>query len=93
MPAAQPVTPATGAILRHDLDVDEITVAALLTEVTDILCWSFAPALTYQVYEMQRIDRNLRSVVAQKAAFNFSARELQTTLVRHWHLHRTCWYR
>ncbi len=74
------------AILRHDLDVDEITVAALLSEVTDILCWSFAPALTQQVYEKQHLDRNLRSSVAQRAVFNFSARELQLALVRHWHL-------
>ncbi len=74
------------AILRHDLDVDEITVAALLSEVTDIVCWSFAPALTYQVYEMQRIDRDLRSAVAQKAVFNFSAKELQLALVHQWHL-------
>ncbi|MDD2991346.1 MAG: HDOD domain-containing protein [Zoogloea sp.] len=74
------------AILRHDLDVDEITVAALLSEVTDILCWSFAPDLTLQVYETQRLDRNLRSGAAQRAVFNFSARELQLALVRQWHL-------
>ena len=74
------------AILRHDLDVDEITVAALLSEVTEILCWSFAPTLTQQVYEMQRVDRELRSAVAQRAVFNFSAKELQLALVRHWHL-------
>ncbi len=74
------------AILRHDLDVDEITVAALLLEVTDILCWSFAPSLTLQVYESQRLNRSLRSSSAQRAVFNFSARELQLALVRQWHL-------
>lgn len=74
------------AILRHDLDVDEITVAALLSEAVDILCWTFAPALTLQVHEMQRIDHTLRSTVAQRAIFNFSAKELQLALVRHWHL-------
>lgn len=74
------------AILRHDLDVDEVTVAALLSEVTDILCWNFAPKLTLQVYESQRVDRNLRSSAAQRAVFNFSARELQLALVRQWHL-------
>ncbi|MBS0346111.1 MAG: HDOD domain-containing protein [Proteobacteria bacterium] len=74
------------AIVRHDLDVDEITVAALLSEVTEILCWCFAPKLTYQVYEMQHIDRSLRSSSAQKSIFNFSARELQLALVHHWRL-------
>ena len=74
------------AIVRHDLDVDEVTVAALLSEVTDILCWCFAPTLTQQVYEMQRVDRSLRSTTAQRSVFNFSAKELQLALVHHWHL-------
>ncbi len=74
------------AIVRHDLDVDEVTVAALLSEVTEILCWCFAPPLTQQVYELQRVDRGLRSAVAQRSVFNFSAKELQQALVRHWHL-------
>lgn len=74
------------AILRHDLDVDEITVAALLSEVTEILCWTFAPTLTQDVYAMQRAERNLRSAAAQRMVFNFSAKELQLALVSHWHL-------
>jgi len=74
------------AIVRHDLDVDEITVAALLSEVTEILCWCFAPTLTQRTYEMQRADRSLRSTVAQRAVFVFSAKEVQFALVRHWHL-------
>ncbi len=74
------------AIVRHDLDVDEVTVAALLSEVTEILCWCFAPTLTQQVYELQRVDRGLRSAVAQRSVFNFSAKKLQLALVRHWHL-------
>jgi HD-like signal output (HDOD) protein len=74
------------AIIRHDLDVDEITVAALLHEVADIVCWVFAPTLTEQVYDMQRTDHNLRSVVAQRRVFNASARDLQLALVRQWHL-------
>lgn len=74
------------AIVRHDLDVDEVTVAALLSEVTEILCWCFAPTLTQQVYELQRVDRSLRSAIAQRSVFNFSAKELQLAMVRHWHL-------
>lgn len=74
------------AIVRHDLDVDEITVATLLHEVTDILCWCFAPELTQQVYELQRMDKSLRSSTAQRSVFNFSAKELHLALVREWHL-------
>jgi HD-like signal output (HDOD) protein len=74
------------AIVRHDLDVDEITVAALLVEATDIVCWVFAPKLTEQVYDLQRKDRNLRSVVAQRAVFGATAREIQLALVQAWQL-------
>lgn len=74
------------AIVRHDLDVDEITVAALLSEAAEILCWCFAPTLTAQVYALQRADRSLRSVVAQREVFNFSAKEFQLALVHAWHL-------
>lgn len=74
------------AVLRHDLDVDEITVAALLSEATEILCWVFAPTLTQNVYAMQHAEPGLRSSVAQRMIFNFSAKELQLALVRHWHL-------
>lgn len=74
------------AVLRHDLDVDEITVAALLSEATEILCWVFAPTLTQNVYAMQHAEPGLRSSIAQRMIFNFSAKELQLALVRHWHL-------
>ena len=74
------------AVLRHDLDVDEITVAGLLSEATEILCWLFAPSLTHNVYAMQRAEPGLRSSSAQRMVFNFSAKELQLALVHHWHL-------
>ncbi|THF60502.1 HDOD domain-containing protein [Pseudothauera rhizosphaerae] len=74
------------AVVRHDLDVDEITVAALLVEASEIVCWVFAPTLTAKVYAMQRADRSLRSVVAQHAVFGATAAELQHALVRAWQL-------
>lgn len=74
------------AILRHDLDVDEITVAALLLEAVEITCWIFAPTLTQRVYEMQRADRWLRSADAQRAVFGVTASEIQFALVRAWQL-------
>ncbi|WP_332670173.1 HDOD domain-containing protein [Aromatoleum sp.] len=74
------------AILRHDLDVDEITVAALLLEAADILCWTFAPTLTLQVHALQRANRWLRSAQAQRAVFGFIAQEIQVALVRAWKL-------
>ena len=74
------------AVVRHDLDVDEITVAALLVEASEIVCWTFAPALTERVYAMQRADRSLRSVVAQREGFGVTAQEIQQSLIRTWQL-------
>ncbi|MFV0662564.1 HDOD domain-containing protein [Denitromonas sp.] len=74
------------AIIRHDLDVEEITIAALLHDTADILCWAFAPTLTAQVYARQRADRTLRSVTAQREVFGFSANEIQLALARKWQL-------
>jgi len=74
------------AILRHDLDVDEVTVAALLLEAVEIMCWTFAPTLTLRVYEMQRANRWLRSAEAQRKVFGVTAQEIQVALVRAWQL-------
>ena len=74
------------AILRHDLDVDEVTVAALLHEAAEIMCWTFAPALTLQVLERQRADPCKRSTDAQREVFGCTAQEIQTGLIRAWNL-------
>lgn len=74
------------AVVRHDLDVQEITVAALLREATDIVCWVFAPALTARVHAMQQSERGLRSAVAQRAVFGVTASEIQLGLIRRWRL-------
>jgi len=74
------------AILRHDLDVEEITVAALLHDTADILCWAFAPALTQRVYDMQRSDHALRSVAAQREVFGITAKDVQLAVAKEWHL-------
>lgn len=74
------------AILRHDLDVDEITVAALLTDAVEIMCWTFAPAMTLRVFEMQRANRWLRRSEAQRTVFGATAQEIQEALVRAWNL-------
>lgn len=76
----------TFAILRHDLDVQEITVAALLNEATEIVCWIYAPTLTGQVYALQLADRGLRSAVAQRQVFGVTAAQLQLGLIEAWRL-------
>lgn len=74
------------ALIRHDLDVDEITVATLLHEVTEILMWCFAPDLALKVRELQSQDRSLRSAVAQQQVYNITLDDLQLGLARTWRL-------
>jgi HD-like signal output (HDOD) protein len=74
------------AIIRHDFDVDEITVATLLYDAAEILMWCFAPKLALQVRDTQVRDRTLRSVAAQQTVYNITLPELQAELTRVWHL-------
>jgi HD-like signal output (HDOD) protein len=74
------------ATMRHDVDVDEITVATLLHEVAEILCWVFAPKLSLDLRDLLRANPGMRTASAQKAVFNVTAHELQLGLVRAWHL-------
>lgn len=74
------------ALIRHDMDIDEITVATLLYDVAEILMWCFAPTLALQVRDMQTNDRALRSVSAQEMVYNIALPELQLKLAQMWHL-------
>lgn len=74
------------AVSRHDLDVDEITVATLLRYIAEMLIWCFAPTLALHARQMQRSDKSLRSSAIQTAAYNIKLDDLQLRLVKDWHL-------
>jgi HD-like signal output (HDOD) protein len=74
------------AVLRHDLDVDEITVATLLHDIAEILMWCFAPTLALRVRQLQSADRTLRSTAAQEQVYNVRLRDLRPGLANLWHL-------
>jgi HD-like signal output (HDOD) protein len=74
------------AIYRHDLDVDEITVATLLYDFAEILMWCFAPQLALRVVEKQQADRTLRSVTVQTEIYNVPLYQLKQALAEAWHL-------
>lgn len=74
------------AILRHDLDVDEITVATLLRNGAEMLMWCFAPTLALKVKAMQKQDKALRSSVAQKSVYQLTLNELGIALAKEWRL-------
>lgn len=74
------------ALWRHDLNIEEVTMATLLHDLAEILAWCFAPSLSIEVQRRQRADRTLRSATAQEAVFGITIRDLQIALNRAWHL-------
>jgi len=76
----------TWATWRHDLNIEEVTLAALLHDLAEMLLWSFAPGLGSAVDQLQHSHPGLRSVDAQMRVFGISAHELQQALCAHWNL-------
>lgn len=74
------------AVIRHDLDIEEITVAALLHDSAEILLWCFAPKLMMDIRTRQALMPSLRSAAAQKEVIGFTISDLQLALARTWHL-------
>ena len=74
------------AMMRHDMDVDEITVATLLYDLAEILMWCFAPKLALQVRQVQTEDRHRRSADVQAEIYGIHLYELKSGLTQAWHL-------
>lgn len=74
------------AVQRHDLDVDEVTIAALLHESAEILLWCFAPTLMLKVRALLEEKRGLRSATAQEAVLHVRIDRLQLSLAKAWRL-------
>lgn len=74
------------AIWRHDLNVEEVVIAALLHDIAELLLWSFAPLLMLEIRRLQAANPQLRSVVAQRAVLGITAQELQFALCQSWQL-------
>ncbi len=74
------------AIMRHDMDVDEITVATLLYDIAETLMWCFSPKLALQVKKVQTDDRHRRSIDVQAEIYGIRLYELKSGLTHAWHL-------
>ncbi len=74
------------ALWRQDLNVEEVTIAALLHDIAEILLWCFAPALAGRIRDMQKADPALHSAVAQDEVLGIQLIDLQLALCRTWHL-------
>jgi len=74
------------ALWRHDLNVEEVTVAALLHDLAEILLWCFAPNQSLEIQALQQANRALRSAAAQEMVFGFHLSDLQLALCKAWQL-------
>lgn len=69
---------------RADISPDEIALAALLSEIGELLLWSFAPELPQTIEAMVRSGRSPRSVQAQIDIWGFRFKDLTLKCAAIW---------
>lgn len=74
------------AFERHDMNIEEVALAALLHDLAEILLWCFSPKLATKIRDKLLSDATLRSHVAQQEVLGFRLIDLQKALCAAWHL-------
>jgi HD-like signal output (HDOD) protein len=74
------------AIWRHDLNMEEVRIAALLHDLAEILVWCFAPRLGLDIQAQQNANPAMRSADAQRNTLGLSFQDIQSELCKVWHL-------
>jgi HD-like signal output (HDOD) protein len=74
------------AIWRHDVNMEEVRIAALLHDLAETLVWCSAPRLGLDILEQQTANPTMRSADAQKKTLGFTFQEIQLELCRIWNL-------
>lgn len=74
------------AIWRHDINMEEVRIAALLHDLAEILVWCSAPQLGLDIQQLQKENPTMRSADAQRRKLGFTFLEIQMELCRVWHL-------
>lgn len=74
------------AKLRHDVDPEEVMVAALLHDMAEMLLWCYAPQMALEIARRQNLDPALRSERAQREVIGFRLIDLQLAMVKAWQL-------
>lgn len=70
------------AVYHKDIHAEEIHVAALLHDLSEMLMWCFAPKHMNEIFAIQHKDKHLRSAMVQKMVLGFTLHELQIELVK-----------
>ncbi|WP_153117944.1 HDOD domain-containing protein [Rhodocyclus tenuis] len=74
------------AYARHDMNMEEVALAALLHDLAEVLLWCFAPRLAMKIRSLQQTDHTLRSATAQEMVLNLRLSDVQLALCSEWHL-------
>lgn len=74
------------AIWRHDINMEEVRIAALLHDLAEILVWCSAPRLGLALQEKLKRQPGMRSADAQRQLLGFTFLDIQRELCRVWHL-------
>ena len=74
------------ATWRCDLNSEEVAVAALLHDLSEMLMWCFAPQQSLEIQARKKAAPRLRSTQAQQAVLGFPLRDLQLAICRRWEL-------
>lgn len=73
---------------RHDLEIDEVVVAALLHEMAELMVWCFGHELMIKINDLLGSRTVFRSTTAQHAVLGFALIDLQLKLTEFWQLPR-----
>lgn len=74
------------AIMRRDMDVDEITLATLLHDVAELMMWLFAPRMALRVSNAQRTEPQRRSSAIQEEIYGVPLYSVKLALAQAWRL-------
>jgi HD-like signal output (HDOD) protein len=74
------------AIMRRDMDVDEITLATLLHDVAELMMWLFAPRMALRVSNAQRAEPQRRSSAIQEEVYGVPLYSVKLALAEAWRL-------
>lgn len=74
------------SIWRHDINMEEVRIAALLHDLAEILVWCFAPKLGLDIHAQQTANPTMRSADAQMTTLGLTFQDIQLELCKEWHL-------
>jgi HD-like signal output (HDOD) protein len=74
------------SLMRHDLESDEVTIAALLHDMAEMLLWCYLPDELIEIRRRMMRDSALRSADTQMAVLGFNLKKLQMLLAAVWKL-------